>query len=321
MISKKFFLHVLLSGIILFKGCESFENLSPDVVLLDESATPSHNTKNVIIIVIDGPRFSETWGDPTHALIPNLTNNLGPLGNHYSWFYNQGPSITSAGLTALTTGRYQRMKNDGSELPKSPSIFQLYLNQTRKDPRSAQIITSKAKLSILADCTDGNWRGRFNPLVNAEDREDSVTYKLAINSLIQDQPNLMLIHFRGPDAGGHAGDWTAYLNSIIETDEYVWDLWLFLQGHEIYKNNTALFVTNDHGRHLDHIKEGFVSHGDNCEGCRHISLFAIGPDFHKGNTPNDRRELTDIAPTIAELLGFQMPHSEGKILSELFINN
>lgn len=321
---RKIYAHAVFTAgfvaILLFLGCESVDNLSPDSARIRSSST-FYKTKNVIIVVVDGPRFSETWGDPDKQFIPNLANNFGPLGVHYNWFYNHGPTYTSSGHTAITTGHYQLMQNDGTEFPTSPSIFQLYLNQTQTNPRSAQIITSKAKLSVLADCKDISWRGKYNPLINARDREDKSTYQVAVNTLIQDQPNLMLIHFRGPDVNGHANNWTEYLNSISETDGYVWDLWKFLQNQEAYKGKTTLFVTNDHGRHLDHIRDGFKSHGDNCEGCLHINLFTAGPDFNTGQVIDNQREIIDLAPTIAELMGFQIPDNQGTILTELFKNN
>jgi hypothetical protein len=71
---------------------------------------------------------------------------------------------------------------------------------------------------------------------------------------------------------------------------------------------------------LDGVKDGFISHGDNCEGCRRINCFAYGPDFKKGVIMNTPRELVDIPATIAELLGFKMERCEGQVMTELFSN-
>jgi phosphopentomutase len=64
--------------------------------------------------------------------------------------------------------------------------------------------------------------------------------------------------------------------------------------------------------------EGFISHGDTCLGCRHIFLYAFGPDFKKGTIVNQKRELTDISATVAELLHFETPYGKGKVMTELF---
>jgi arylsulfatase A-like enzyme len=85
----------------------------------------------------------------------------------------------------------------------------------------------------------------------------------------------------------------------------------------VYRNKTTLFITNDHGRHLDGVKNGFVNHGDNCEGCRRIYLVAIGPDFKANTVVKHPYELIDISKTIAHMLNFSIPTSEGKVIKEL----
>jgi arylsulfatase A-like enzyme len=117
---------------------------------------------------------------------------------------------------------------------------------------------------------------------------------------------------------GHANNWKGYLAAIRDNDEKEWELWKFLQSDPFYKDKTAYFVTNDHGRHLDGVANGFIDHGDNCEGCRHIFLFAAGPDFKKNTVVDHKREQIDIAATTASLLGFTIPGSKGKLMSELF---
>lgn len=86
----------------------------------------------------------------------------------------------------------------------------------------------------------------------------------------------------------------------------------------LMKNQTTLFITNDHGRHLDGVKSGFVNHGDRCEGCRHISLLVLGPDTPKGLSIQKEGELIDISKTISTLLHFDMPTSKGRFLEEAF---
>ena len=76
-------------------------------------------------------------------------------------------------------------------------------------------------------------------------------------------------------------------------------------------------MSNDHGRHTDGTKDGYVSHGDSCEGCRHILLYAKGPDFKRGVEIATKREQIDIAATAAAILGIDIPGSKGQVLEEL----
>jgi arylsulfatase A-like enzyme len=94
-------------------------------------------------------------------------------------------------------------------------------------------------------------------------------------------------------------------------------LWKFLQEDSYYSGKTTLFVTNDHGRHDDYVSNGFVNHGDNCYGCRHIELLAIGPDFPKGKVISKSYNQTDIAPTIGKILGFNPHNAQGTPIYEL----
>ena len=137
--------------------------------------------------------------------------------------------------------------------------------------------------------------------------------------LKKDKPNLMLINFREPDHSGHKNDWKNYLKGIKDTDSLTWEIWKYVQKDSYYKDKTTLFVTNDHGRHLDGIKDGFVNHGDDCEGCRHINFYAFGPDFNQNVILNDQYVLVDIPATIAELMGFAMPQGQGKVMKSLFV--
>lgn len=285
-------------------------------------------TKNVFVVIMDGARYSETWGDPTLSHIPNMGINLADESVVISNFYNNGVTTTVPGHTAITTSYYQEIINNGTQLPDKPSFFQYWLDQGISDSTKAWIITSKDKLQVLANCEDTDFKGNFMPAnncgidgggVGSGYRDDSLTF-IVVKSVIEDyHPNLMLINFKEPDASGHTGNWENYLAGIKSVDNYVFELWNLIQSDEVYKDETTLIVTNDHGRHLDGVSSGFVGHGDDCEGCRHIMFFAIGPDFKAGKTFDSSAEQIDIPKTIAALLGFNFPGGEGRVMAELFI--
>lgn len=308
-------LFVYLVLLFLF-GCESND---PGFNPSKNTSTDYHyKTRHLVIVVIDGPRFQDTWGDPFKVNIPHFANELAAIGINHNRFYNRGATYTTSGHTAITTGSYQWMANDGSEIPFHPSIFQSWLQKHGANPNQAQIITGKKKFAILSDCVDPKWRGKFNPIVNAENRDDHETMQVARLILEQYHPRLTLIHFRGPDKYGHENDWKNYTKSITETDQYTHEIWQFLQNDPFYKDVTTLMVTNDHGRHSDGIRDGFISHGDFCEGCVHVNLFAAGPDFYSNREINKPRQLVDMAATVAILMDIDLPASSGSVMWELF---
>jgi len=280
-----------------------------------------------IILVIDGPRYSETFGDTTCKYIPKMGKELIKEGVFYTNFKNNGPTYTVPGHTAITTGVYQRISNSGTSLPKKPSLFQYYLNATKAPKTDAYIIASKGKLDVLANTKNKKWKNQHvastycgpNGLGVGYGNDDRTFSKVSEVISSNNPPHLMLINLLAVDVYGHLNNWNKYLESIVICDNYADSLWRMIQSNPILKDKTTLFITNDHGRHLDGKKTGFVSHGDNCSGCRHISLLALGPDIEKGKKVDTEAELIDISKTISKMMHFEMPTSNGRFLNELFI--
>ena len=291
----------------------------------DDVVQPYH-TKHVIVLLIDGARWSETWGDVTHANIPHQIELL-KQGVLLTNFYNNGDTHTCSGHVALSTGIYQTIANDGTQLPAEPGVGQYLLSQNENNSSNAWYITSKDKLAVLANCTDVAYHNLFMPSTDcgvnglfSGYRDDSTTINHALKVLQQKHPQFMFISLKEPDVSAHTGNWDAYINGIKSTDAYAAQLWNFIQQDEELKNTTSLFITNDHGRHLNNVLNGFIDHGDTCIGCRHIELLALGPDFKKNEVLAAYHEQIDLASTMALLLGVQMPTAQGKVIDELFIS-
>ncbi len=309
---KKFNCLLVLLSLLIFISCKKstgrFDN--------------QYKTKNVIVIVMDGARYSETWGEPNHAYIPNISNTIAPKGIVNTNFYTNGPTWTSPGHLAICSGKYYMLNNTGNELPPFPTMFQ-YFNE--KYPlKNSWLICSKDKLEVLANTSNPNYNNLFMPNTNcgvsglgSGYRTDDITLGVALNIFSNDHPSLSLINFREPDFTGHTNDSLGYLNKISNVDSLINNIISFVENDPIYKGKTTIFITNDHGRH-DALNGGLQNHGDNCNGCRHLLLCAYGPDFKENVIINASHQQIDIAPTIAELLYFDLPDSDGKVMQELF---
>ena len=240
-------------------------------------------------------------------------------------FRNNGTTTTNSGHTAICTGVYQSVKNDGSELPKHPTMFQYFLKEKGLDSTQAWVIASKGKLNILANTKNKTLKNKYTPSqfcgVDGKGEgytNDRNTWRDAQTILSKYHPKLTLINLLEVDVRGHQNEWPEYLQAIRNTDKIALDLWNFIQSDSIYKDKTTLLITNYHGRHLDGVKDGFVSHGGGCEGCRSIYLVALGPDFKSNTELLNCYEQIDISSTIAELLHFNYPVSKGEIMTDLF---
>lgn len=280
-------------------------------------------TKNVFIVVMDGARYSETWGSPFQSNVPNI-KLLASQGVICSNFWNAGQTVTLPGHTAITTGNYQVINNGGLEIPSSPSIFQYYRSRYSVPAEDAWVISSKDKLEVLSDCMNATWSGTFRPRtdcgVNGNHtgyREDSVTYAHLIDTIQKHHPHMVLVNFKQPDVAGHANNWIEYNKQIKKVDQYIGDLWDHLQKDDNYKGTTTMIVTNDHGRHLNGVYDGFASHWCDCKGCRRIFMLGIGPDFKSNYIETSYYSLIDIPPTVARLLNFSLPNAQGKSMSTI----
>jgi len=308
-------MHPFLAGILVFNACAT------------DPPTPSgppFQAQHVVIVVQDGVRLSETFGDTSQVFIPRL-GAMAAQGVLFANFRNDGETYTCPGHVALSTGVYQAIDNSGAEWPAQPGMFQRFLEKDGSDSTQAWIVSSKGKLLILADCVDPAWQGRHRPVTDcgvSNDvgtlRDDSLTLVRALEVLAVYRPRLMLISFGDPDVSAHTGDWNAYTEGIRRTDGFIGRLWDFIGSDDALKDRTAMLVTNDHGRHLDSVSIGFAGHGDGCAGCRDIFLLAVGPDFRQGAVSEASAGLPDVAATVDMLLNVPLPPGHGRVLSELF---
>lgn len=291
-------------------------------------AQTPYKTEHVILFVIDGVRYSESWGDAKRKNIPKMAKELAPQGSLYKNFRNEGMTFTVAGHTALATGFYIDINNDGLEPPPKPSFLQIWREAAAKSKEKAWIVSGKVKLKVLAQSLHPDWKEKAYPSVdygylykNNErirlNRDDKETFQKLLEILKKHRPSVVLAAFGEPDYAGHSNNWEWYIESIRENDANVATLWKFLQNDPFYKGKTTLLITHDHGRHLDGHADGFPSHGDDCEGCRRLSLLALGPDVRKGHVIEKKAEQIDIPPTIGHLLGFTIPGAKGRILKEM----
>ena len=109
----------------------------------------SGSAQNVIIIVIDGARYSETF-ELQDIYIPYMWNEMKPYGTIYEKFYNQGMTSTNPGHASIATGTWQNIPNDGSDRPTMPTVFEYFRHQLSISQEKNYFIGGKSKLSVIS---------------------------------------------------------------------------------------------------------------------------------------------------------------------------
>jgi len=274
--------------------------------------------QNVIIVVVDGSRYSETFG-AGNKYIPHLYNDLKPLGTLYSNCrinHPKGYTVTCPGHAAVETGTWQPIDNNGNERPTKPTIFEYIRKEDGIAKSKCYVVSGKKKLNILTYSTYKGYGSEYGAKwVGDDNKDDGQTYNKVISVMKNYKPKILVINFAQVDNAGHDGNWNDYISAIKGVDNYIYKIWKQVENGDwgYTSKNTTMFITNDHGRH-DDSHGGFENHGDGCDGCTHIMLLALGRGITPDKTINNRTWQIDIAPTVGELLSFDLPVQSGNSL-------
>jgi hypothetical protein len=133
---------------------------------------------------------------------------------------------------------------------------------------------------------------------------DVFTYFAAWEQLKVRRPRVLYIGLGETDEWAHAGNYRAYLESAHIADQWLRQLWDFVQSDPEYRGRTTLFITADHGRG-DKRKEQWTGHGQSVPDSHEIWFGVLGP----GITPRGEMAggsaitASQFAQTIASVLG------------------
>ncbi len=135
---------------------------------------------------------------------------------------------------------------------------------------------------------------------------DVFTQYGAMEYLKTRKPKVLYISYGETDEWAHAGQYKHYLDAAHQFDEWVKDIWNYIQSEPQYKNKTSLFITVDHGRG-DKNKDEWTSHGSDITGAHEIWFATMGPDTPaKGEVKSEMQIFQkQFGQTIASLLGLK----------------
>ncbi len=274
-------------------------------------------SQNVVLVVIDGARYTETFGDSNFTYVPKM-KQLSTEGTYINTFYNDGDTYTSHAVPALWCGTWAGVHDttyNGSPTQYTimPTIFEYYRKQ-KSVPETDAIYELLDVSSLWLQSFHSDYGQNYWPLTISQGNNDNDVLDNAISDMQTYHPKLSWVYFADVDHAGHSGNWDYYVNTIANADSLVFELWNFIQSDSYYKNNTIMLVTNDHGRHTT----DFSGHGDDCDGCRHIMFLAMGTNIKKNYVSNVYRATPDFATTAAYILGVNPEYSTGNIISEIF---
>lgn len=136
-------------------------------------------------------------------------------------------------------------------------------------------------------------------------RWDTYTFHYALEAMKTRHPKMVYIAFGETDDFAHEGLYDEYLASAHRTDEFIRQLWEYVQSDPFYKGQTTFIITCDHGRgRVEDNKDYWRSHGTQIPHSEETWLIAFGNKIKKEGVVKNGPVYYNkqVAPTVARLL-------------------
>ena len=136
-----------------------------------------------------------------------------------------------------------------------------------------------------------------------ESSNDTLTFRLALGYLRQNQPRVLWLGLGQSDDWAHARRYDRLLDYLHLADQHLAELWATLQSMDGYRGRTTLIVTTDHGR--GRTPQDWAEHDTGIEGSEDIWIAILGPGTPAQGEVADQPGVTqsDIAATMLQYLG------------------
>ena len=304
-----------------------------------KSSGAGRGVDNLVIIVMNGVRYKDSFGDSKNLYFDNISNKLKPLGTSCTKFTNKELTLPIPAQASLLTGVWHIFKNPFSKSirPAFPTLFE-YWNHARNDTaHNAYFASSKPAYGILSYSTHAEYGSVYAPVFEDEKNQKvnaNAIYEKALPYITEHKPSFVYLSLTGGggtespekeltadcplegqvDACGGAEGLNAYYESIILMDQIVYDVWDRMRQIDFYRDNTIFIVLSSHGRHTNE----YYGYGCRCKGCRTLFFLAIGPGIRKNVVSRKKRTLIDVCRTVGTMFNIPTPHAKGNVMKELF---
>lgn len=284
--------------------------------------------------------FEKYWSknetERRKKLMPFLWNTINANGQIYG-NRNSGNKVNNAnpywfsypGYSEIMTGFADTTINS-NDFPPNPHVTVLeYFNQQPKlngkiaafgawDAFDRILNEKRSGIPVINafEMTGGKTPNANEKLINAMLKDsfkpfgeaeclDVFTHYAALEHLKTKKPKVLYISYGETDEWAHHSMYKSYLNAARQVDDWIKQIWNFIQSDPQYKNKTSLFVTTDHGRG-DKNKNQWTDHGQSVEDASEIWFAVMGPEIKAiGEMKTDMQLYQDqFAQTFAQLMGY-----------------
>lgn len=162
------------------------------------------------------------------------------------------------------------------------------------------------------------WRRHYGDSGLVNPRGDRLLTELALRSLKELRPVLLMIHYNDPDYV-HWGNPSHYSRAIAVIDDGLRQLVGAVEADPEYRGNTIFVVVPDCGRDSNPLMAVPYQHHFNSRSAHEIFGLFFGPGIGRGKVIDRRVEQISVAATVGRLMGFPTGFAEGPVLPEVFV--
>ena len=292
------FFYICLCIVLFISGCAGSPKI--DASKTGSPRAPLAPARHIVLIVMDG------WGGAyvPKADMPAVKRMIAGGASSMDMRCVM-PSISWPNWSTIFSGTPPEYRNGGtsnnvSAVMDFPTIFALLKNNRR--PKVFFF-----EWSILNYICPDEETEKIRIKSDIESAQNVASY------IVKNKPVFTAVGFNEPDHTGHSGHWGSpdYYKKLAELDNLVSIIEQGVKDAGIY-DSTIFVFSADHGGN-------YWGHGRNIKKHRKIPIIFYGPGIKSGFTIPSPLSISDIAPTMASILGLEIPPQwKGRPLTEIF---
>lgn len=253
--------------------------------------------RHLLFVVVDGLRY-DVATDP--ARMPHFARAMREHSSGEMWAGRV--SMTTSAVLEFGTGQPGRLEQIVMNLNPRLVAYDSWLENAARAGLDVDIVGDPAWVEMY-----GPWlrAHALDPPGAAIDVDFNPQAFAGVRRLLARRPSVLIAHFVTPDHQGHAYGVSSarYAKSIHAFDR---DLSALLDE---VPADTTVVVTSDHGA------ADSGTHGADVPVQRRVPFYAYGPGIARGVHPERPLSQSDVAGTLAALLGVAAPaHGQGHLL-------
>ena len=162
------------------------------------------------------------------------------------------------------------------------------------------------------------WQQYYSDSGLVNPRGDRVLTELAVWALQRLRPKFLMVNYNDPDYV-HWGFPAHYTNGIAIIDRGIQRIFETVAADAEYRDNTIFCIVPDCGRDSNQFLSVPFQHHFNSPSAHEIFALFVGKGIKNNQIVEKKVSQIDVAPTLAQLMGFKADYAEGKVLEEVFV--